>query len=139
MFPLTDLSILFLTLLIIAIFGIGLLVLLGLHICTKSSGITSNQQLLPTAPPNPSTEPTLAEVRNEIIKQAEKSNISIWLTAATFGGAVAVVGIPFAAQQQYSTALPIFIIGVGFMIWARIMASKRQKAFRAKWNEQPRI
>jgi fatty acid desaturase len=86
---------------------------------------------------NETKEPTLTEIKNEVIKQAQHSRISMWVTIAAFGGSVVLFG---ASQwAQLGTAIPIAVIGFGFMIWALCMASKRQREFRTKWNKPPRF
>jgi len=84
-------------------------------------------------------EPTLTEIKDEVIKQAQHSRISMWLTVAGFGGTVAIFGASLSAQGKYLSSVPIAVIGLGFMIWAFCMARKRQRQFKAKWNEPPRF
>ena len=88
---------------------------------------------------NEPKEPTLTEIKKEVIKQAEKSRISIWLPVAAFGGSIAILGVSLLIQHLYSVGIPILVVGLGFMIWALCMASKRQREFRTKWNEPPRF
>jgi hypothetical protein len=97
-------------------------------------------------------EPTLTEImgeikksKDEVIKQAEKSRISMWLTVAAFGASVVLFGGSVLARLTtspsgiYSSGILISAIGLAFMIWARSMATKRQQEFKTKWNEPPRF
>ena len=91
-------------------------------------------------------EPTPTEImeeikksKDEVIKQAEKSRISIWLTVAIFGGSIGIVGVSLSIQHLYSVRIPILTVGLGLMIWALSMAKKRQQEFKTKWNEPPRF
>jgi len=84
-------------------------------------------------------EPTLTEIKDEVIKQAQHSRISMWLTVAGFGVTIAIFGGSICSSGIYSSGIPIFAIGLGIMIWASSMAKKRQQEFKTKWNEPPRF
>ncbi len=100
---------------------------------------------------NETRQPTLNEIMEEIkksrddaMKEIESSRISMWLTPAVFGASIAIFGISYLARLTtstwgiYSLGIPIFVIGLAFMVWARRMAKKAEGRFRAKWNEPPR-
>lgn len=97
-------------------------------------------------------EPTLTELmeeikksKDEVIKQAEKSRISMWLTVAAVGASITLFGASVLARVAvstsgiYSSTLPIIAVGFGVMIWARSSTKKREQEFKTKWNERARF
>jgi hypothetical protein len=90
----------------------------------------------------------LAEIRSsrdELKKEVQKSRIAMWLTPAAFGGSIAIFGMSYLARLTvdtwgiWTTAIPIVIVGIAFMIFAQKRASKAQREFKDKWNELPKI
>jgi len=97
---------------------------------------------------NETREPTLAEIigeigksKDEVMKNIEHSRIAMWLTPAAFGGSIALFGlarlggVPLSAWHVWLPDAAIVIAGLGFMFWARRMATRAQQRFRDKWNE----
>jgi hypothetical protein len=97
---------------------------------------------------NETREPTLTEIveeikksKDETIRKLEGSRVAMWLTPAAFGGSIALfglarlVGVQLTAWRAWWPDAGIVIIGLGFMFWARHMATRAQQQFKRKWNE----
>jgi len=89
-------------------------------------------------------EPTLGEIMEEVkksrddsMKKIEGSRIAMWLTPAAFGGSIALFGVAGVKGWPPNPGdVGIFVVGLGFMFWARHMATRAQRQFKEKWNER---
>jgi hypothetical protein len=100
---------------------------------------------------NQTKEPTPTEImeevrklKEEVVKQAQHSRISMWLTPTAFGGSVVLYGLSYLGRLTaspwdiYSSAIGTTATGLLFMVWAQRMATKAEREFKAKWNKLPR-
>lgn len=75
------------------------------------------------------TNPSLSDIEEHFKKQDRVIKQGSWLTSASFGGAVALVGISIGAQKYFGLAAEIvswFLIGIGigYMFWCKYKQSK---------------
>jgi hypothetical protein len=96
MFPLTDLNVLFVTILVIAFICLGLLILLGITICKR---FRENNPAIPPTPPTPTPLPTPPQTNQlkDVIDKLDSAKKEIVL-----GTNVAISSLAFAFAV-YST------------------------------------